>query len=59
MPHFLLIGHQLGSFGVEGNFEAEIGKQELLDIMARTEAALAKAGFSQQAKIRFQLAAQY
>ncbi len=58
-PHFLLIGHRLGSFGVEADVEGAIGKQELLDVMARTEAALANAGFSQQPRIHLQLAAQY
>lgn len=51
--------HRFGAFGVEADIEAEAGKEELLDVMARTEAAQASAGFSQQPKIYFQLAAQH
>lgn len=58
-PHFFLIGHRLGEFGIQAGTQATISKQELLEIMARTEAGLLRAGFAQQPGLHFQLAAQY
>ena len=58
-PYFLLIGHELGTFGAESLSDASFAKDELIHLMSRTEAQLKSAGFSEHPKMYFQFAAQY
>ena len=57
--YFLLIGHQIGRFGVEGEHQRAIAPQELQHIIQHTDERLKQAGFSEPAALICQLDAQY
>ena len=58
-PHFLLIGHEFGSFGVEGDATASITEDEMQRIVSDTKRKLRDAGFEQPPAFHFQFIAQY
>jgi hypothetical protein len=57
--YFLLIGHELGCFGVEGDHERCFDDPRLAEIMTRTKQRLRMAGITQPPALFVQLQARY
>lgn len=57
--YFLLIGTELGSFGVEGKDYKGLRSEELSSIVVKTREELVKAGFKEEPSIHLQFEAQY
>lgn len=59
-PYFLLVGHHVGTFGVENQVQAAITESELTKIIDETKRRLRQAGLDPaEARLHFQLEAQY
>jgi hypothetical protein len=57
--HFLLVGSEVGQFGVEGEMEGELTAAELEKVAAETTEKLAQAGLEGIPKLYLQVIAQY
>jgi hypothetical protein len=57
--YFLLIGHELGRFGVEGLHEQHFEDVRLTEIMEKTKQRLKAAGINEPPALYVQLQAQY
>jgi len=57
--NFMLIGHELGRFGVEGIAEHSFTDAQLVEIAAKTKARLQAAGIHESPAFYVQLHAQY
>jgi hypothetical protein len=57
--YYLLIGHQIGCFGVENETYREVPSAELRRIMEQTDQRLKQAGIAEVPALHFQLNAQY
>jgi hypothetical protein len=57
--YYLLIGHQIGCFGVENETYRQVPTDELRRIMEQTDQRLRQAGISETAAFHCQLDAQY
>ena len=55
--YFLLIGHELGRFGVEGTHEQCFNDARLMEIMTKTKQRLKAAGISEAPSLHVQLQA--
>jgi hypothetical protein len=59
-PCFLLMGHHLGTFGVENQVQAALTESELTEIINETKRRLQQTGLDPaEARLHFQLEAQY
>lgn len=56
---FLLIGHEIGCFGIEGIHEKKFTDAQLLEIVAKTNARLKAAGITEPPGFYIQLQAKY
>jgi hypothetical protein len=57
-PYFLLVGTEIGRFGVEGISRAEVSGGEVHRIMEETRRKLDEAGLEGEAKLHIQLEAE-
>jgi hypothetical protein len=57
--HCLLVGSELGQFGVEAKMEAELTEEELQRVAAETAEKLVQAGLEGRPKRYLQVVAQY
>jgi len=57
--YFLLIGHEIGCFGVEGFTDRELPAEGLRRIVEQTDERLRRAGISETPAFHYQLNAQY
>lgn len=57
--HFLLIGAELGNFGMEGQYTRTISDEEFREIVRVTQEKLRRAGFEEPAAIHFQFEPDY
>jgi hypothetical protein len=57
--YFMLIGHEIGRFGVEGINERAFTDTELLEIAEKTKTRLIAAGIHEPSSFHVQLQAQY
>jgi hypothetical protein len=58
-PHFVLIGKEIGTFGVENDPEKSLPAAELQRIAMQTRERLVAAGFHDEPALLIQLDAQY
>src|SRR5688572_6113227 len=58
-PMFLLIGTEIGRFGVENMTRADVSASEIAAIIEETHRKLRDAGLEGEAKLQFQLDADY
>ena len=57
--YFLLIGHEIGCFGIEGIHEQSISETRFADVVEKTKARLKEAGITEPPAFYVQLNAQY
>jgi hypothetical protein len=57
--YFLLIGHEIGRFGIEGIHEQSIPEARFAEIVEKTKARLKQAGITEPPAFHVQLQAQY
>lgn len=57
--YFLLVGSELGQFGIEGAQTLQLAEGEVLQIIAETKRKLGLANLSGEPRLHFQLIAQY
>lgn len=57
--YFLLIGHEIGCFGIEGIHERGFNETELVEVVEKTKARLKAAGIGEPPAFYVQLQAQY
>ena len=59
VDHFLLVGSELGNFGVQGMMDGELTEGELRRVAAETTEKLVHAGLEGSPKLYLQVIAQY
>ena len=57
--YFILIGHEIGRFGIEGVQELKISETQFAEIVVKTKASLKNAGVDEPPAFYLQLHAQY
>lgn len=58
-PYFLLVGTELGQFGIQGRMAAELSEAELRRVMEETKEKLRRAGLEGEPALHLRVIAQF